>query len=115
MLARAAGASVILVEGHLSAFLRRKNPAIRVWVPENEPERTRFGQAIAKKLADVSAARKEKRSGLLIQSINDMPARDHALARFLEDAGFVSTPVGLHMRRITRHDVEAETAVEESA
>ena len=112
MLARASGASVILVDGHLSAFLRRKNPAIRVWLPENEPERTRFAQALAKKLAVVALARQEKRSGVLIQSINDTPARDHPLARFLEDAGFVTTPIGLQMRRTIRHEPESEPEAE---
>jgi ATP-dependent Lhr-like helicase len=38
---------------------------------------------------------------LLIGDINDAPAREHFLARFLEEAGFVNTAMGFQMRRIT--------------
>ena len=46
-------------------------------------------------------------AGLLIGEINDAPAREHFLARFLEEAGFVQSPLGLQMRHI------AEAAVNE--
>jgi len=42
-----------------------------------------------------------RRSGLLIGAINDAPARDHFLARFLAGAGFIDTALGYQMRRIT--------------
>jgi ATP-dependent Lhr-like helicase len=44
-------------------------------------------------------ARQSRRHGLLIGEINDHPAREHFLARFLQDAGFVDTAAGFHMRR----------------
>jgi ATP-dependent Lhr-like helicase len=99
-MSRAAGCSVVLINGALAAFLRRRNPAIRVILPENEPERTRFAQALARKLAEVAIRRQTRRTGLLIGEINDAPARDHPLARFLEEAGFVPSPLGLQMRHI---------------
>ncbi|MCU1238661.1 MAG: dependent helicase, Lhr family, partial [Candidatus Solibacter sp.] len=99
-MARAAGASVVLIDGRLSAFLRRRNPAIRVILPENEPERTRFAKALATKLADVAVRWQGRRSGLLIGEINDAPAREHFLARFLEDAGFILSATGFQMRRL---------------
>jgi ATP-dependent Lhr-like helicase len=99
-MARAAGASVVLIDGLLAAFLRRRNPAIRVLLPENEPERTRFARQLATTLAEVAIRRQTRRSGLLIGEINDAPARDHFLARFLEEAGFVPSPLGLQMRHI---------------
>ncbi|MCX6630630.1 MAG: DEAD/DEAH box helicase [Candidatus Solibacter sp.] len=99
-MARAAGASVVLINGQLTAFLRRRNPSIRVLLPENEPERTRFARELARKLASVAISRQTRRSGLLIGEINDAPARDHFLARFLEEAGFVQSPLGLQMRHI---------------
>ena len=52
-MARAAGASVILVNGRLAAFFRRRNPAIRVFLPEDEPERSQVARELAQKLADV--------------------------------------------------------------
>jgi ATP-dependent Lhr-like helicase len=99
-MARAAGCSIVLINGQLAAFLRRRNPAIRVLLPENEPERTRFARRLAKTLAEGAIRRQTRRSGLLIGEINDAPARDHFLARFLEEAGFVPSPLGLQMRHI---------------
>ena len=100
-MARAAGASIVLINGQLTAFLRRRNPSIRVILPENEPERTRFARELARTLAAVAIRRQTRRTGLLIGEINDAPARDHFLARFLEEAGFVQSPLGLQMRHIT--------------
>jgi ATP-dependent Lhr-like helicase len=109
--ARASGASVVLVNGRLAAFLRRRNPAIRVFLPEDEPERTQTARELANKLATVALARQSRRHGLLIGEINDHPAREHFLAHFLQDAGFVDTAAGFHMRRVItpipeRHDDE---------
>lgn len=100
-MARTGGATVILTNGQLAAFLRRRNPSIQVLLPETEPERTRFAQELAKKLAELAIRRQGRRSGLLIGEINGSPARDHFLARFLEDAGFADTTLGFQMRRVT--------------
>src|ERR1019366_4411514 len=108
-MSRTAGCSVVLINGQLAAFLRRRNPAIRVLLPEDEPERTRFARQLAKTLAQVAIRRQTRRSGLLIGEINDAPARDHFLARFLEEAGFVPSPLGFQMRRV------AEPPMTESA
>jgi ATP-dependent Lhr-like helicase len=99
-MARAAGASVVLINGQLAAFLRRRNPAIRVLLPENEPDHTRFARALAAILAQVAIRRQTRRTGLLIGEINDAPARDHPLARLLEEAGFVASPLGMQMLHI---------------
>jgi ATP-dependent Lhr-like helicase len=110
-MARVSGASVVLVNGSLAAFLRRKNPSLRVWLPEDEPDRSRCARALAHKLAQVALDRQTLRSGLLIGEINDQPAIDHFLAPFLEESGFVETALGFQMRRQARpaqFDVEAE-------
>jgi ATP-dependent Lhr-like helicase len=99
-MARAAGASVVLINGQLAAFLRRRNPSIHVMLPENEPDRTRFARELARTLAAVAIRRQTRRTGLLIGEINDAPAREDFLARFLEEAGFVQSPLGLQMRHI---------------
>jgi len=98
-MARVSGASVVLVNGRLAAFLRRKNPAIRVFLPEDEPERTQTARALAAKLAAVAYERQDLRHGLLIAEINDAPAREHLLAQFLEEHGFMDTAMGFQMRR----------------
>jgi len=100
-MSRTGGATVILLNGHLAAFLRRRNPAIRVFLPESEPERSHFAHALAQKLADLAIRRQGRRTGLLIGEINATPAREHFLARFLEEAGFVNTALGFQMRRVT--------------
>jgi ATP-dependent Lhr-like helicase len=110
-MARAAGAGVILINGNLAAFLRRRNPAIRVFLPEGEPERSSFARDLAKKLAELAIRRQGRNSGLLVGTINDRPAREHFLARFLEDAGFVNTMLGFQMRRV--HSMGAPTLQEE--
>jgi ATP-dependent Lhr-like helicase len=99
-MARASGAAVILVNGQLSAFFRRRNPAIRVFLPEDEPERSHAARELARKLAEVAIRRQGRRSGLLVGEIDGEPARKHFLARFLEEAGFVETAVGFQMRRV---------------
>jgi len=100
-MSRTSGAGVILVNGALAAFLRRRNPAIRVFLPENEPERSQVAQEVAKKLAELALKWQGRQTGLLISEINDQPAREYFLGRFLEAAGFVNTVMGLQMRRIT--------------
>jgi ATP-dependent Lhr-like helicase len=98
-MARASGASVVLVNGRLVAFFRRRNPSFRVFLPENEPEQTQIARELAKKLAEVATSGHNRRHGVLISEINDQPAREHFLARMLKDAGFVDTAAGFQMRR----------------
>jgi ATP-dependent helicase Lhr and Lhr-like helicase len=90
---------VVLVDGNLAAFLRRRNPSLRVFLPEDEPDRTNHARALARKLAEVAVQRQSREQGLLIGEINGTPAREHFLARFLEEAGFVDTALGWQMRR----------------
>ena len=100
-MSRTKGAGIILINGVLAAFLRRRNPAIQIFLPENEPERTQFARELSKKLAELAIRRQGRRSGLLISDINNEPARDHFLARFLEESGFTPSAFGYQMRRIT--------------
>jgi ATP-dependent helicase Lhr and Lhr-like helicase len=100
-MSRTKGAGIILINGVLAAFLRRRNPALQVFLPENEPERTQFARELTKKLAELAVRRQGRRSGLLISDINNEPAREHFLARFLEESGFTASAFGYQMRRIT--------------
>ena len=100
-MARVSGASVVLVNGVLSAFLRRKNPSIKVFLPESEPERSQVASKLARQLAELAVRRQQRtRSGLLISKINDLAAKEHFLGRFLEEAGFSDTATGYYMRRV---------------
>jgi ATP-dependent Lhr-like helicase len=98
-MARTAGASVILINGQLAAFLRRRNPSIRVFLLETEPDRGLFARELSKKLAELAIKRLNRRQGLLIGDINGAPAREHVLGANLQDAGFVDTVLGYQMRR----------------
>jgi ATP-dependent Lhr-like helicase len=99
-MSRAAGANVILVNGRLAAFFRRRNPALQIFLPDDEPERGKAARELAQKLAAVAIRNQTKRSGLLIATINGDPAGEHFLTRFLEESGFVLTAAGLQMRRV---------------
>jgi ATP-dependent helicase Lhr and Lhr-like helicase len=111
-MARTAGASVILINGQLAAFIRRRNPSIRVFLPETEPERGLFARELSKKLAELAIRRMNRRQGLLIGEINGSPAREHVLGAHLQDAGFVNTVLGFQMRRTKPAVVTADSAAE---
>jgi ATP-dependent Lhr-like helicase len=108
-MARTAGALVILINGQLAAFLRRRSPAIRIFLPEAEPERSHFARALAQKLADLAIRRLNRRQGMLIGEINNAPARENFLAAHLEEAGFVNTVLGYQMRRSKPMVVSADS------
>jgi len=100
-MARVSGASVVMINGQLAAFLRRRNPAIKVFLPEDEPERGTMARVLAMELATIAIRRQATRSGLLIGEINGKPARENYMAHFLTDAGFVETALGFQMRRVS--------------
>ena len=100
-LARAAGAGVVLVRGALAAFVRRRNPALRIILPEQEPERSETARLLGAKLAQIAVRWQSARSGLLIGEINGTPAREDFFASYLKDSGFVDTALGFQMRRGT--------------
>jgi ATP-dependent Lhr-like helicase len=111
-MSRASGGGVILISGKLTAFLRRKNQDIQVFLPESEPERGRFARELGKKLAEIAIRRQGRKTGLLIGTINSEPAREHFFGRFLEESGFLSTAVGFQMRRIAPSAVPRDGAPE---
>ena len=99
-MSRTSGAGVILINGNLTAFLRRRSHEVQVFLPEAEPQRSRFARELAKKLAELAIRRQGRKTGLLVGTINGAPAREHFLARFLEESGFVNSVVGFQMRRM---------------
>ena len=104
-LTRSVGASVILRNGELTAYLRRNNPNLQVFLPAEEPDRTNAARDLARFLAangqrSMRLRPADHRSGMLIGSINGQPAHLHLLSRHLQDAGFQAAPLGLNLRRI---------------
>jgi ATP-dependent Lhr-like helicase len=102
-LMRSVGARVVLVDGALTAYLRRGNPNVQVILPEDEPARSQAARALAEFLASYvqrgDNPEGRGRTSMLISSVNGVPVADHLLARFLLDAGFQAAPLGFNVRR----------------
>lgn len=107
-MSRTSGANVLLVDGDLVAFLRRGNPALKLWLPASPPERDEYGRVAARELASLARRRQSQRSGLIVSEINGKFAREHFFGRFLEEAGFALTALGYQMRRERSSMAEAE-------
>ena len=90
---------MILANGSLAAYLRRRNPEVLVFLPADEPERSAVARALAEKLANIALVLQRQKRGLLVGSINGIGAGRHFMAIFLEKAGFVLTAMGFQMRR----------------
>jgi ATP-dependent Lhr-like helicase len=95
-LTRSVGAKVVLCDGALIAYLRRGNPNVQVFLPEEEPARTQA----AKSLAEFFVARAHGEGGMLVTSVNGEAVHASWMARILLDAGFVAAPMGFNVRRI---------------
>jgi ATP-dependent Lhr-like helicase len=95
-LTRSVGARVVLCDGALIAYLRRGNPNIQVFLPEEEPAR---GQA-AKALAEFLVQRAQMEGGMLLTGVNGTAVHEHWTARVWLDAGFVAAPMGFNVRRV---------------
>ena len=107
-LQRSVGARVILCDGALVAYLRRGNPNLQVWLPEEEPGRGQVARALAEFLvtrvqgqeAVASAADAGSRVGMLVASVNGVAVAESVMARYLLDAGFVAGAMGFNVRRM---------------
>ena len=102
VLTRAAYAEVILCNGKLIAWLRRNNPNVLIFLPGEEPERSRMAAGLAHFLWTRGQERMQggSREGVLVTTINGQPVAAHPMARFLMDAGFHPGPLGMHLRRM---------------
>jgi ATP-dependent helicase Lhr and Lhr-like helicase len=102
-LTRSVGARVILCDGALVAYLRRGNPNVQVFLPEEEPGRGKVARALAEFLvARVRGDREEDvagRAGMLISTVNGVSVAENEMARALLDAGFVAGAMGFNVRR----------------
>jgi ATP-dependent helicase Lhr and Lhr-like helicase len=100
-LTRSVGARVILCDGALVAYLRRGNPNLQVFLPEEEPQRSQVARSLAEFL--VSRVQNQEdahgRGGLLIATVNGVVAAEHWMARFLLDAGFAAGAMGFNVRK----------------
>jgi ATP-dependent Lhr-like helicase len=102
-LTRSVGARVVLVDGTLTAYLRRGNPNIQVLLPDEEPQRSQTARALAEFLVQhVQRGDNPEgrgRTSMLITQVNGINVAEHPFARFLLDAGFQAAPLGFNVRR----------------
>ena len=103
-LTRSVGARVVLCDGALVAYLRRGNPNVQAFLPEDEPARSHVAKALAEFF--VTRVRGDRdddaagRAGLLIATINGEAVAESVMARPLLDAGFVAGAMGFNVRRM---------------
>lgn len=116
MLSRSVGARVVLRNGELVAYLRRKNPNLQIFLPPEDPDRAQAAKDLATFLADTEIRRMRggDRRGLLIGTINGEPASNHELAPHLIAAGFQHGRLGLFFPRVPG-DLAPEIDADESA
>jgi ATP-dependent Lhr-like helicase len=103
-LTRSVGARVVLCDGALVAYLRRGNPNVQVFLPEEEPGRGNVARALAEFLvARVRGDREDDgagRAGMLMATVNGVAVADSPMAPALLDAGFVAGAMGFNVRRL---------------
>ncbi len=102
-LTRSVGARVVLIDGALTAYMRRDNPNVQVLLPEEEPQRSQTARALAEFLVQYvqrgNNPEGRGRTSMLITQVNGIPVAEHPLSRFLLDAGFQAAPLGFNVRR----------------
>jgi ATP-dependent Lhr-like helicase len=91
---RSVGASVILVDGLLAAYVARGERQVLTWLPDAEPQRSRAGRAVAHVLIDRARSGFDGPRGMLIEEIDGMPPATHAMAPWLVEAGFIAGALG---------------------
>jgi ATP-dependent Lhr-like helicase len=102
-LTRSVGARVVLCDGALVAYLRRGNPNVQVFLPEEEPGHGNVARALSEFFVGLIRGAREDdaagRAGMLIATVNGIAAADSEMARALLDAGFVAGAMGFNVRR----------------
>ena len=94
---RTVGATVILVDGALAAYLARGDRQLLTFLPETEPQRSKTARAIARALRDrarTPVSEDQGPRGMLIEEIDGVPPSAHPIAPFLAKAGFITGAMG---------------------
>jgi ATP-dependent Lhr-like helicase len=99
---RTVGATVILADGALVAYLARGDRQLLTWLPESEPQRSQASRAIAGALIERARAGGETPRGMLIEEIDGGSSTSHPLSPFLVEAGFIPGAFGFQASRAER-------------
>jgi ATP-dependent Lhr-like helicase len=91
---RSVGATVILVDGTLAAYLARGDRQLLTFLSDAEPQRSKMAHAVARALIDRARTGGNSPRGMLIEEIDGQPPAVHAMAPYLTAAGFISGAMG---------------------
>jgi ATP-dependent Lhr-like helicase len=91
---RSVGATVILVNGAIAAYLARGDRQLITFLPDAEPDRSKAGRAVARVLIDRARSGGDSPRGMLIEEIDGMPPSRHPMSPWLTEAGFVAGAMG---------------------
>jgi len=91
---RSIGATVILVNGALAAYLARGDRVLLTFLPDAEPERSKAARAVAQVLIERARGGGDAPRGMLIEEIDGTTPSQHPMAAFLKEAGFVAGALG---------------------
>ncbi len=95
---RTVGATAILVNGALAAYLARGDRQLLTFLPDGEPIRTKTARGIARTLIDrarTGTVQADAPRGMLIEEIDGVSPSLHPMAPFLAEAGFVAGALGM--------------------
>jgi ATP-dependent Lhr-like helicase len=95
---RSVGATVILVNGALAAYLARGDRLLITFLPDAEPDRSKVGRAISRALVERARSGIDSPRGMLIEEIDGGPPATHPLSPYLADAGFIAGALGYQAR-----------------
>jgi ATP-dependent Lhr-like helicase len=91
---RSVGATVILVDGALAAYLARGDRQLLTWLPEAEPQLSNTARAVAEVLITRARSGGDSPRGMLIEEIDGLPPATCAIAASLLAAGFIGGALG---------------------
>jgi ATP-dependent Lhr-like helicase len=95
---RSVGATVILVNGALAAYLARGDRLLITFLPDAEPDRSKVGRAISRALVERARSGIDSPRGMLIEEIDGGPPATHPLSPYLAEAGFIAGALGYQAR-----------------
>lgn len=100
-LTRSVGARVVLCDGVLVAYLRRENPNVQMFLPDDEPQRSHVAARLARFFVEQTHenAEEDLRAGMLISTINGVSVTKHWMASYLLEAGFSAGARGFNVRK----------------
>jgi ATP-dependent Lhr-like helicase len=90
---------VVLVDGELGAWLSRGVRQVLAWMPEDEPDRTTVGEAVAGAILAELRGAMGRGEGTIVAEVNGGDPAASPLGPFLLAAGLLPSSLGLQLTR----------------